>query len=40
MVYPSNHVCEAASQIAMPSAAWRVCLSAVAGDEAFEEARR
>jgi hypothetical protein len=40
MVYPSNYVCEAATQIAMPSAARRVCLGALAADEAFGEARR
>ena len=39
MVYLSNHVSEEASQIALPPAARRVCLSAVAEDEAFGEAR-
>jgi hypothetical protein len=40
MVYPSNHVWEGASQSAMPPVARRVCLSAVAVDETFGEARR
>ena len=40
MVYPSNHGCEGASQIAMLPVVRRVCLSAVAADETFGEARR
>ena len=39
MVYPSNHACDGASQIAPPPVARGVCLSAVAADETFGEAR-